>query len=152
MKKLNEIRDALGDRWLPNIYEKIRSMRTRSFALAVSERENSPEIFHTLLGIELKVGKTRVACPDLATARYLCVFARLGCREIAVPYDISKISQIADDLETAWQRMNLLLQNEMTRRRSSIIREIRKEIAEIGAGELMPVFRQTTKHRKKTGG
>jgi hypothetical protein len=149
MTKLNELRDALDDQWIPAMYEKkVRSQRTRSLGMAVPARENSPEIFHTLLGIELKVGKTRIACPDLATARYLCVFARLGCVEIAVPYDISKISRIADDLETAWQRMNLFLRDAKPRARSVIIRAIREEISEIGAGELMPEFKQSTKQRR----
>lgn len=147
MTKLNELRETLADQWIPEMYKKIRLMRTRSLEMIIPERENSPEIFHTLLGIELKVGKTRIACPDLATARYLCVFARIGCREVAVPYDISKISLIADDLETAWQRMNLFFRDAKPRARSVIIREIRKEISEIGAGELMPEFKQSTKQR-----
>jgi hypothetical protein len=28
--------------------------------------------------------------PDLATARYLAIFARVGCQAVAVPYDITK--------------------------------------------------------------
>ena len=80
-----EIRAQLADDWLPNIYkEKIRSQRTRSIVLDVHERENQAEIQYTLLGIELKVGKRRFACPDLATARYMRVFARFGCHEFAV--------------------------------------------------------------------
>ena len=118
MINIEGLRANLGELWIPEIYrEQVRSKRTRSMEMNVPERENSPEIFHTLLGIELKVGKIRIATPDLATARYLCVFARLGCREVAVPYDISKISGIADLLETGWQRMNLLLQGATTRTR-----------------------------------
>lgn len=113
------------------------------------ERENTPEIMHTLLGIELKVGRSRIATPDLATARFLCVFARLGCREVAVPYDISKISGIADMLETGWQRMNLLLQGTTTRTRNLAIKTARTEIAEIGAGELMPEFNTPTRRAAK---
>lgn len=109
----------------------------------------------TLLGIELKVGNKRFACPDLATARYLQVFARLGCRDIAVPYDITQISPVADELETAWQRMLLVIANECAGRpvqtfgktRAAILRQIRMEIAEIGAGELMPEFKKSTKQR-----
>lgn len=117
--------------------------------MPISERENAPEIFHTLLGIELKVGKARIATPDLATARYLCVFARLGCPEVAVPYDISKISAIADELETGWQRMNLMLQGATTRTRNLAIKTVRAEIAEIGAGDVMPEFNTETRHRKR---
>src|SRR6185295_4571008 len=100
-----EIRAELGDEWLPAIYSsKVRSQRTRSYKLDVPKRENAPQIQYTLLGIELKVARKRFACPDLATARYLRVFARLGCGEFAVPYDISTISGVADELETSWQR------------------------------------------------
>ena len=150
MINIDGLRANLGELWIPEIYrEQVRSKRTRSMEMNVPERENSPEIFHTLLGIELKVGKLRIATPDLATARYLCVFARLGCREVAVPYDISKISGIADLLETGWQRMNLLLQGTTTRTRNLAIKTIRAEVAEIGAGEVMPEFSTETRQRRK---
>ena len=110
---VSAIREKKGEIWLPNVYrEKVRSQRTRSYALDIPQRENNPEILYTLLGIELKVGKRRFGCPDLATARYLRVFARLGATEFAVPYDITKISPIADELETAWQTALLHLKAE----------------------------------------
>lgn len=149
MINIEGLRANLGELWIPAIYRsKVRSKRSRSFAMPIAERENAPEIFHTLLGIELKVGKARISTPDLATARYLCVFARLGCPEVAVPYDISKISAIADELETGWQRMNLMLQGATTRTRNLAIKTIRAEIAEIGAGDVMPEFNTETRHRK----
>ncbi|HQU92403.1 MAG TPA: hypothetical protein PLK77_08910 [Pyrinomonadaceae bacterium] len=149
MINIDGLRANLGELWLPEIYrEQVRSKRTRRMHLNIPARENSPEIFHTLLGIEMKVGRVRIAIPDLATARYLCVFARLGCTEVAVPYDISKISGIADTLETGWQRMNLLLQGATTRTRNLAIKTIRAEIAEIGAGDVMPEFNTNTKQRK----
>lgn len=151
-----EIKERLEEMWLVNIYrDRIRPLRTRSYSLDIPERENAVEIQHTLLGVELKVGNVRLACPDLSTARYLQVFARFGCREIAVPYDITKISTLADELESAWQRI-LLLFGEATkdksasakgRMRSGLIKDIRGELDEIGAGEKMPEFRQTTKQR-----
>src|SRR4029450_9439477 len=109
MQLVSEIRALVGDQWLPQIYEdKIRTSRTRSFELPIKPRENDPQILHTLLGVELKIGKARVACPDLATARYLSVFARIGCPKVAVPYDITILSGIADEFETAWYRMLLV--------------------------------------------
>lgn len=146
MINIDGLKANLGELWIPEIYrDKVRSLRTRSLQMNVPERENVPEISHTLLGIELKVGKLRIATPDLATARFLCVFARVGCREVAVPYDISKISGIADILETGWQRMNLLLHGTTTRTRNLAIKTIRAEIAEIGAGDLMPEFNTPTR-------
>jgi hypothetical protein len=156
MEIASQIRETLNENWLPLIYrEKIRTLRTRSFRLDVAPRENRVEIQHTLLGVELKVGNKRLSCPDLSTARYLQVFARIGCEEIAVPYDITKISTLADELESSWHR-TLLLLDEITkektppatgRLRSGLIKEIRAELLEIGAGDKMPQFRQTTKQR-----
>lgn len=132
-------------------------MRTRAYTLDIRGPERSPDILHTLLGIELKAGKRRFACPDLATARYIRIFARIGAAEFAIPYDISKISMIADELETSWQR-TLLVASEVCSRRpprsaalliTKLIGEMRSEIAEIGAGEPMPVFDTKTRQRKK---
>lgn len=151
-----EIREKSGDDWLPRIYEdKVRSQRTRAHHLDVPKRENRAMILHTLLGIELKIGNKRFSCPDLSTARYLQIFARIGCQEIAIPYDITKISTIADDLESSRQKILLLFEEAAKdkipsakgRMRSALIKQIREEIGEIGAGELMPEFRQTTKQR-----
>jgi hypothetical protein len=151
-----EIRARLADQWIPHIYEeKVRTGRTRSFELPVKPRENDPQILHTLLGVELKIGKARVACPDLATARYLSVFGRFGCAKVAVPYDITRLSGIADELETAWHRMLLVFLDETRtanpqvrgKQRAALIRSIRQEIARIGAGEAMPLFNKPTKQR-----
>ena len=156
MQLVSEIRARVGDEWIPQIYEqKIRIGRTRSFELPARPRENDPQIFHTLLGVELKIGKARVACPDLATARYLSVFARMGCPKVAVPYDITQLSGIADELETAWHRM-LLVFHEVTktanpqargRQRAALIRALREEVSKIGAGAAMPLFNKRTKQR-----
>jgi len=137
--KLEDIKARLDEDWLPSLYAtRVRTQRTRSISLDILERKNSAEIIYTLLGIELKVGKRRISCPDLATARYMRVFTRLGCRNFAIPYNITRISVIADELETAWHRMAQLMEDKRTR--SNVIKSIRKEIAEIGAGNLMPEF------------
>lgn len=157
MEIATEIKENLGDEWLPTIYqEKVRTQRTRAHRLEIASRENRALIQHTLLGIELKVGNIRFSCPDLSTARYLQIFARIGCREVAVPYDITKISTLADELESSWHKMLLLFENAAKgkiasargRMRSGLIKEVRMEIEEIGAGSLMPEFKQSTKQRK----
>lgn len=151
-----EIQEKLGEMWLASIYrDKIRTLRTRAYTLSIPERENVAEIQHTLLGVELKVGNIRLACPDLSTARYLQVFARLGCQEIAIPYDITKISTFADELESSWQQILLhfdektfgKLPSAIGRIRSGLVKEIRHELEEIGAGDKMPQFNQSTKQR-----
>jgi len=144
-----EVCSALASGSLPEIYkQKVRSQRTRSIRIDVPTRENLAEIQYTLLGIELKVGKRRFACPDLATARYMRVFARLGCVAFAIPYDISRISGIADELETAWQRSILILDQHtavkassgVAQARSKLIKPIRDENAAVGTGEDMTEF------------
>lgn len=156
MNLIETIRAQLSEHWIPDTYaNRVRPGRTRSHHFDIPERENRAEIMFTLLGVELKVGNKRFACPDLSTARYLQVFARLGCRDIAVPYDITQISPVADELETAWQRMMLVIANECSghsaqtigKTRAALIRQIRQEMAEIGAGEMMPEFKKSTKQR-----
>ena len=155
---VENIRSKIGISWLPTIYrEKIRTQRTRAFHLDIPARENKPEILHTLLGVELKVGNQRFACPDLATARYLRVFARIGCRDFAVPYDITKISTIADELETSWHQTFLIFVQETQgqpastagRSRSIVIRTLREEIEAIGPGKAMPAFDRPTRQRNR---
>ena len=109
------IETKMGESWLPRIYrDRILRMRTRAYEFPALSKRVTPRIHHTLLGIELKAGRRRMLCPDLATARYLAVFARVGCKAVAIPYDITTISQIADELESSWHRMFLLL-DEVTR-------------------------------------
>lgn len=149
-----QIRERLGDAWLPRIYrERILKLRTRSYHFAIEGAPKRILIQHTLLGVELKVGRKRLLCPDLATARYLSAFARFGASDVAVPYDITKISQLADELESSWYRMLLLVDQEArakstgfkNRVRGSLVATIRAEIAAAGAGTKIPEFKQSTK-------
>ena len=148
----------MGEAWLPLIYrDKIRPQRTRSIKLDIPARENQASIQYTLLGIELKVGKKRFACPDLSTARYFRVFARLGIKEFAVIYDITKIPAAADELENSWQLL-LVMHEEYfkgrpdaarARGRTTLLTAIRNEVLQIGSGEAMPLFDQMTRQRAK---
>lgn len=151
-----QIREQLGETWLPRIYrERILKLRTRSYHFASDAIPKRVLIQHTLLGVELKVGRKRLLCPDLATARYLSVFARLGVKDVAVPYDITRISQLADELESTWYRMLLLVDQEAkakstsfrSRVRGSLVADIRAEIAAAGAGTKIPEFKLTTRNR-----
>ena len=153
-----KVRQQLGDAWLPQIYrERILKLRTRSYHFETANTPKRIIIQHTLLGVELKVGRKRLLCPDLATARYLSVFARIGCKDVAVPYDITKISQLADELESSWYRMLLLADQEArnksasfrTRVRGSLVANIRAEINAAGAGTRIPEFKSTTRNRAK---
>ena len=161
-KSANDLASAIevtmGDSWLPRIYrERILKMRTRAYEFPALPRNAAPQTDHTLLGIELKVGRRRMLCPDLATARYLSVFARFGCKAAAIPYDITKISHVADELESSWYRM-LLLADESTRQRPEtfrtrvrrlLIQRVRDEITQAGAGARTPEFARSTKPRQR---
>ena len=147
------IQDELGESWIPRLYrDRILKLRTRSYNFDYLKPSGRIAIQHTLLGIELKIGRKRLLCPDLATARYLSVFARLGCVDVAIPYDITKISRLADDLESAWFRMILLTDQSATgkvrtRLRGLLFATIRTEILAAGAGTTIPEFRQNTRQR-----
>ena len=147
----DQIKSLLNECWLAQIYrEQILKTRTRSYHFGVLPRRARVEIQHTLLGVELKVGRRRFLCPDLATARYLSVFVRAGCTDIALPYDITQLSRFADELESAWHRMLLLIDHNApetlrTRIRGLLIAKLRTEIAEAGAGPAVPEFKQSTR-------
>ena len=148
MKIEQKLREILVADWLPDLYKtRVRSQRTRSVHLDIPARENKAEILYTLLGIELKVGRRRFSCPDLATARYLRVFARIGCRDFAIPYDISQISGIADELETSWHRSLVLIEGK-PQTRTALVKSLRTEINAYGPGDVMPLFDRETKQKK----
>lgn len=152
-----EIARQLDDKSISAIYRnKILTQRTRQYELRAPAKKLHVEVLHTLLGIELKIGNRRLLCPDLATARYLTVFARVGCEVIAVPYDITQISCVADELESGWHRLMLLvdhftvgrserLRNSVRRR---LLEQARLEIGELGAGAKFPEFNTKTRQRK----
>jgi hypothetical protein len=151
-----EIASQLGDQSIAAIYrDKILSQRTRQYELKASIKKTTVEILHTLLGIELKIGNRRLLCPDLATARYLSIFARAGCEVVAVPYDITQISRLADELESSWQRMLVLVEHFSVGRtdrlraviKRKLIENTRAEIIKLGAGTKFPQFNQKTKQR-----
>jgi len=151
-----QVKAELKETWLPEFYrQRILSKRTRSYHFEGLTKKNRVEIQHTLLGVELKVGRRRFLCPDLATARYLSIFARAGLEHVAVPYDITKTSQLADELESSWHRMFLLVdhlapgKSETFRTRVGrlLVNKIKTEISELGAGSSVPEFKQSTKQR-----
>lgn len=151
-----QIKAELEGAWFPSVYRnRVLQMRTRSYHFGPLPRKPVCLIQHTLLGVELKVGRLRLLCPDLATARYLLVFARAGCTDVAVPYDITKTSLLADELESAWYRM-LLLADQTAASRSDrfrmrlhglLIAKLTAEVAAAGAGREAPEFKQNTRQR-----
>ena len=134
---IQEVREALEGDWPAEIYRvEVLSGRIRAFRFSRTPRWRRIQILHSLLGIELKLGCQRINVPDLATARYLAIFARLGVRNVAVPYDITRIAVIADRLEGAHRRL-LVLVDHLTRSatpsaahsfRRRVLRELRADL------------------------
>jgi hypothetical protein len=158
LSSADEVSRALGQVWLPRIYkDEVLTERTRSFHIDFPSGKPKVSILHTLLGVELKIGAKRVLCPDLATARYLSVFARAGCPDVAIPYDITRISGYADSLESSWQRMLLLVEHLASDRsrsfrvkiRKVLVDQIRELVKEAGAGTPIPKFKESTRQRKR---
>jgi hypothetical protein len=156
VQAIAEIKCELGELWLPHIYRsKILSTRTRAFSIGSISKRAQIEIKYTLLGIVLQLGRRRIICPDLATARFLALFARLGCNDIAIPYDISTIDNAAAELETSLQHMLLFAGRASvgrsavfhSRLHSALLSAIRAEIVASGAGNLFPRFDKSTRQR-----
>jgi hypothetical protein len=153
-----EVECLMGDASIDKIYQvRVLSDRSRRYSLGAVPRNARIEIIYTLLGFELKIGRRRLLCPDLATARYLQVFAKLQCDEVAVPYDITKISPIADEIESAWHRMSLLA-DRLTAGRTGRFKyivmnmlavKLRRSIAEQGAGAPFPQFSPPRRRRSR---
>ena len=151
-----QVKAELRDAWLPLVYRNcVLKMRTRSYHFGALPRKPALEIQHTLLGVELKVGRRRLLCPDLATARYLSIFARAGCKDVAIPYNITKTSQLADELESSWHRMLLIADQNAarescrfkTRLHGLLIAKVRQEVDAAAPGSATPEFKQNTKQR-----
>jgi hypothetical protein len=157
-KAIETIAVRLGDRSIEALYrDRVRSLRTRSYPLNAPARPTSIEIQKTLLGTELKIGRRRLLCPDIATARFLAIFAGLGVTEVAVPYDITQIDRLAEVFEQARTEAMALIDDETAgmspqargRIRQAWIASQRAAIAAAGAGPTMPQFDQSTKQRRR---
>lgn len=75
----------------------IQQFKTRKILLP--GRKCSPQIVESFLGYEILIGRKRLTCPDMATARYLKIFAEIGMKEILVPYDPTKTAELLPGLE-----------------------------------------------------
>ena len=77
--------------------------------LTLPGRKCKPQILYTFLGFELKMGRTRLGCPDMNTARYLRVFAEIGVGQVKLPYDPSRVQLLVTGLEHSLDRIKELL-------------------------------------------
>lgn len=153
---VSEVARLMEGSTVADVYrDRVLADRTRRYELNLSKAPANVEILHTLLGIELKIGQRRLLCPDLATARFLQVFARIGVAAVAIPYDITQVSRAADELESAWHRAMLLAEHASAGRsdrlksrvQRAIADELRLAVTGLGAGTNRPVFLQSTRQR-----
>lgn len=97
-----------------------------------------PRIMYTFLGFEVKLGRKRITCPDLVTARYLTILGELGMATAQVPYDPTRTARLLPELERAFDQIKeTLLTSGYTKSRHQlelrkIYRRIRRELEGLG--------------------
>lgn len=72
-------------------------------------RRCSPRIFNTFLGYEIIAASKRIICPDMTTAEYLKIFAEIGMKEVAIPYNIVRTGEYLQQLQKAFASLKLIL-------------------------------------------
>ncbi len=87
--------------------EEVLTRPTRTISLP--GRKCEPCIIYTFLGFELQAGRKRITCPDMATARYLRIFAELGMPSIETPYDPTQTARLLAGLEVGLETIKELL-------------------------------------------
>ncbi len=91
------------------IYEaEVLARRHRRVKLA--GRRHPPRLMQTFLGYEVKLGRKRITCPDLVTARYLALFGEIGMPAIALPYDPTVTGALLPALESAFEDLRACAQ------------------------------------------
>ena len=86
---------------------RILGQRVRQVALL--GRKCQPRMMYTFLGYELKLGRKRLTCPDVSTARYLMIFAEIGLERVQIPYDPSQTARLLPELESCFAEIKALL-------------------------------------------
>lgn len=106
----------------------VGSARTRDVTLL--GRKCDARIIQTFLGWEVKMGRKRVTCPDLVSARYVQLFACLGMKSVRIPYDPTRTRLILDGLEPCIERIRLIVEQESssTDRRRKRLRDVYRQV------------------------
>ncbi len=110
--------------------EEVLTRPTRTISLP--GRKCEPRIIYTFLGFELQAGRKRITCPDMATARYLRIFAELGMPSVETPYDPTQTARLLAGLEKGLETMkDLLLAEKLDKNRhQSKLRRLYRGIRE----------------------
>jgi len=118
---------------LVEIYQaKVLNRRTRVVPLPGTSGKS--RILTTLLGYQLKAGRRRISCPDMATARYLKVFTDLGLTSVRIPYDPTVTEELLPLLETALEHLREAAGGD-SRKMAGYFRRIRDQIGRLHSAE-----------------
>jgi len=112
------------------IYAELRRRPTRRVELL--GRKCDAQVLYTFLGFEVKMGRKRLTCPDVVSARYLCLFAELGMPDIRIPYDPTHTRLVLAGLEPALDRIKELLLEEKVSQKTHqrAVRRVYKRLRE----------------------
>jgi len=137
-------------RGLASIYcEEVLPIKTRTIRLP--GHKSPARIMNTLLGYEVKSAYGRLQCPDLVTARYLKLFAELGCRSIRLPYDPTVTARLIPSLEAELDHINLGVRAQFPKNRTlqlyvlrRIYHHIRRQLQKPPAAEPKPTVQESS--------
>ena len=111
--------------------DRVLPLQTRQVTLL--GRKCHAVLMKTFLGYELQLGRKRITCPDLITARYLRIFAELGVRTIQIPYNPARTASIFPDLEESFVAIQQIVKEEAGEK-SDAKRWVRQVYGKIRAG------------------
>jgi type I restriction enzyme M protein len=101
--------DRIGEDNLATFY-KHRIAAVPCYSLDLPKPEKPIKIENSLFGWRLKIGKKTIDCPNEAQARYLRVFAEMGCDQTLVPKDDAYLSSIVNQWESLFEKAQAALQ------------------------------------------
>jgi len=103
------ILDRIGEDNLATFY-KHRIAAVPCYGLDLPKPEEPIKIENSLFGWRLKIGKKAIDCSSEAQARYLRVFAEMGCDQTLVPKDDAYLSSIINQWESLFEKAQAALQ------------------------------------------
>jgi len=101
--------DRIGEDNLATFY-KDRIATVPCYRLDLPKPEEPIVIENSLFGWRLKIGKKAIDCSSEAQARYLLVFAEMGCDQTLVPKDDAYLSSIVNQWESLFEKAQAALQ------------------------------------------
>jgi hypothetical protein len=103
------ILDRIGEDNLATFYQH-RIATVPCYSLDLPKPEEPIEIENLLFGWRLKIGKKAIDCSSETQARYLRVFAEMGCDQTLVPKDDAYLSSIVNQWESLFEKAQAALQ------------------------------------------